>query len=122
MAKLKGELLWVQHSLIGGFLAHLHIGPTFETIFPKYFVSLEDPYIYDLLKVYIPPPRFQMDTCSHIIQLKAFVCIRFGNDIMSAIQPYVHQSERLLSMVKSHKSKNLTPITFDSQGITYPKE
>ena len=41
--------------LIGGFLAPLYTGPSFETIFPKYFLSLEDPYIYDLLKSYIRP-------------------------------------------------------------------
>lgn len=63
-----------------------------------------------------------MDTGSHIIQLKAFVCIRFGNDTLPALQPHVHHSEHLLSMVDIHRLKNATPLTFDWQGITYPKE
>ena len=78
-------------SLIGGFLAPLHTGPTFETIFPKYSVSLEDPCIYDLLKSYIMPQGFNMDTGSHIIQLKAFVCIHFVNDTLPSLHPHVHQ-------------------------------
>ena len=74
-------------NLIGGFLAPLHIAPTFETISYKYSVSLEDPYIYDLLKAYILPQGFNMDTGSHIIQLKSFVCIHFRNDTYLPCSP-----------------------------------
>ena len=115
---LKFSLVDTRHvefwdSLIGGFLAPLHTGPAFETIFPKYSVSLEDPYIYDLLKAYILPQGFNMAIGSHIIQLKAFVCICFGNDTLPSLQPHVHQSERLLSLVDTHRSKNATPLNFD---------
>lgn len=75
-----------------------------------------------MLRDYIPPGEFKMDTKSHIIQLKYYVCIWFGNDTLLALQPHVHQSEHLLSMVETHISKNTIPITFDWQGITYPKE
>ena len=43
------------NAIIGGFTAPLHDGPAFDTIYPKSSVSLEDPYIYDLLKEYILP-------------------------------------------------------------------
>ena len=102
-----------QDGLIGGFLAPLHTAPAFETIFPQYLVSLEDHYIYDLLKAYILPQGFNMDIGSHIIWLKVYLCIRFGNDTLLDLQPHVHQSERLLSVVDTHRSKNATPFTFD---------
>ena len=92
-------------AIIGGFTAPLHDGPAFGTIYPKYFVSLEDPYIYDLLKSYILPKGFNMDTGSKIIQLKgAFVAI-FGNDTLPPLWLHVHQSSLLHSVVESKKSK-----------------
>ena len=108
-------------ALIGGFEGPLHNGPFFGTIFPKYSVSLDDPYIYDLLKAYIRPLGFKMDTSSKIIQLKSLVVILFGNDSLPPLTPKVHESSRLLSMVETDKSKNSTPITFDWTGISYPK-
>ena len=69
-------------AIIDGFTAPLHDGPAFGTIYPKYSVSLEDPYIYDLLKAYIMPKGFNMDTGSKIIQLKGAVVARFGNDTL----------------------------------------
>ena len=100
-------------ALIGGFEGPLHNGPFFGTIFPKYSVSLDDPYIYDLLKAYIRPLGFKMDTGSKIIHLKYLVVIHFGNDSLPPLTPKVHESSRLLSMVESDKSENSTPITFD---------
>ena len=100
------------NALIGGFEGPLHNGP-FGTIFPKYFVSLDDPYIYDLLKAYIRPLGFKMDTSSKIIQLKSLVVICFGNDSLPPLTPKVHEISRLLSMVETDKSKTSTPITFD---------
>ena len=100
-------------ALIGGFEGPLHNGPFFGTIFTKYFVSLDEPYIYDLLKAYSHPLGFKMDTGSKIIQLKSLVVIRFGNDSLPPLTPKVHESSRLLSMVETDKSKNSTPITFD---------
>ena len=67
-------------AIIGGFTTPLHEGPAFGTIFPNYSSSLYDPYIYDLLKSYIHPMGFNMDTGSKIIQLKYQVVIFFGND------------------------------------------
>ena len=49
-------------TLIRGFEGPLHNDPFFGTIFPKYSISLDDPYICDLLKSYIHPFRFKMDT------------------------------------------------------------
>ena len=97
------------NALIGGFEGPLHNGPFFGTIFPKYSVSLDDPYIYDLLKAYIHPLGFKMDTGSKIIYLKSLVVIRFGNDSLPPLAPKFHESSRLLSMVETDKSKNSTP-------------
>lgn len=36
-------------AIIGGFASPLHDDPAFGTVYPKYYVSLADPYIYDLL-------------------------------------------------------------------------
>ena len=69
-------------AIIGDFIAPLHDGLAFGTIYPKYFVSLEDLYIYDLLKAYILPKGFNMDTGLKIIQLKGVVVDRFGNDTL----------------------------------------
>ena len=110
------------NALIGGFEGPLHNGPFFGTIFPMYSISLDDPYIYDLLKAYIHPLGFKMDTGSRIIQLKSLVVIRFRNDSLPPLTPKVHESSRLLSMVETDKSKNSTPITFDWTGISYPKQ
>ena len=98
--------------IIGGFTTPLHDGPAFGTIYPKYFVSLEDPYIYDLLKTYILPKVFDMDTGSNIIQLKGVVVARFGNDTLPPLLSHVHQSSHLHSVVESEKSKHSTAITF----------
>ena len=92
-------------AIIGGFNAPLHDGPPFGTIYPKYSVSLEDPYIYDLLKAYILPKGFNMDTGSKIIQLKGAVVARFGNDTLPPLRSHVHQSSHLHSVVESEKSK-----------------
>ena len=100
-------------ALIGVFECPLHNGPFFDTIFPKYFVSLDDPYIYDLLKAYIHPLGFKMDTGSKIIQLKSLVVIRFGNDSLPPLTPKFHESLRLLSMVETNNSRNSTLIAFD---------
>ena len=54
-------------ALIRGFEGPLHNGPFFGIIFPKYYVSLDDPYIYDLLKAYIFPLGFKMENYSKII-------------------------------------------------------
>ena len=59
---------------------------------------------------------------SKIIQLKAIVCIRFGNDTLPPLRSKVHQSSHLQSVVESDKSKQATPITFDWIGIHYPKQ
>lgn len=109
-------------ALISGFEGPLHNGLFFGTIFPKYFVSLDDPYIYDLLKSYIRPLGFKMDTRSKIIQLKSLVVIHFENDSLPPLTPKVHESSRLLSMVETKKSKKSTPVTFDWTGISYPKQ
>ena len=71
-------------------MAPLHSGAAFATVFPKYSVSLHDPHINRLLKAYVSPHGFNMDQGSLIIQLKAAVCIRFGNDTLSVLQPAVH--------------------------------
>ena len=60
-------------ALIGGFEGPLHNGPLFGTIFPKYCVSLADPYIYDLLKAYILPLGFMMDTGSKSFSLNLWL-------------------------------------------------
>ena len=109
-------------AIIGGFTAPLHDGPAFGTIYPKYSVSLEDPYIYDLLKAYILPKGFNMDTGSKIIQLKGAVVARFGNDTLPPLRSHVHQSSHLHSVVESEKSKQSTPVTFDWTGINYPMQ
>ena len=87
------------YALIGGFEGPLHNGPFFGTIFPKYFVSLDDPYIYDLLKAYIRPLGFKMDTNSKIIHLKSLVVICFGKYSLPPLTPKVHESSCLLNMV-----------------------
>ena len=92
-------------TIIGGFTAPLHDGPAFGTIYPKYSVSLEDPYIYDLLKAYILPKGFNMDTRSKIIQLKGAIVARFGNDTLPQLQSHMHHSSHLHIMVESEKSK-----------------
>ena len=108
--------------IIGGFTTPLHDGPAFGTIYPKYYVSLEDPYIYHLLKAYILPKGFNMDTGSKIIQLKGAEVNRFGNDTLPPLRSHVHQSSHLHSVVESEKSKQSTPVTFDWTGINYPKQ
>ena len=100
-------------ALIGSFTVPLHDGPAFGTIYPKYSVSFEDPYIYDLLKSYIVPKGFNMDTWSKIIQLKGAVVDRFGNDTLPPLRSHVHQISHLHSVVESEKSKQSTPVTFD---------
>ena len=109
------------NELIGGFEGPLHNGLVFGTIFPKYSISLDDPYICDLLKSYICRLGFKMDTSSKIIQLKSLVIIYFGNDSLPPLTTKVHESSRLLNMVETNKSKNSTPIAFDWIGISYPK-
>ena len=79
-------------TLIIGFEGPLHNDPFFGTIFPKYSVNLDDPYIYDLLKAYIRPLGFKMDTGSKIIQLKSLVIIHFGNDSLPPFTTKVHES------------------------------
>ena len=111
-----------QDALIGGILAPLHFGPAFATVFPKYFVSLYEPHINNLFKAYISPRGFNMDAGSLIIQLKAAVCVRFGNDTLLAMQPSIHQSSDLRSVVESHNSRHTTPLTFNWTGIQYPVE
>ena len=74
-------------ALLRGFEGPLHTGPFFGTIFPKYSVSLDDPYIHDLLKAYICPLGYKMDIGSKIIQLKSLVVIRFGNDSLPPLTP-----------------------------------
>jgi len=54
-----------------------------------------------------------MDSGSLIIQLKAAVCIRFGNDTLPPLQPAVHQSSHLRSVVETHNSKHVTPLAFE---------
>jgi len=76
-------------ALIGGIEGPLDNGPFFGIIFPKYSANLNDPYIYDLLKAYIHPLGFKMDTGSKIIQLKSMVVIRFGNDSLPPLIPEV---------------------------------
>ena len=100
-------------ALIGSFTVPLHAGPAFGTIYPRYSVSFEDPYIYDLLKSYIVPKGFNMDTWSKIIQLKGAVVDRFGNDTLPPLRSHVHQISHLHSVVESEKSKQSTPVTFD---------
>ena len=100
-------------ALIGGFEGLLHNGFFFGTIFLKYSFSLDDPYIYDLLKAYICPLGFKMDTCSKIIQIKSLVLIPFGNYSLPPLTTKVHEISFLLSMVETYKSKNSTPINFD---------
>ena len=110
------------HAIIGGFTAPLHQGPAYGTIFPNYSVSLDDPYIYDLLKAYVLPQGFSMQSGSRIIQLKSFVCVRFGNDTLPPLQKHVYQSSHLVSVVKQDKSKNAQSVTFDWIGINYPQQ
>ena len=100
----------------------MHDGLAFGTIYPKYFVSLEEPYIYDLLKAYILPKGFNMDTGSKIIQLKGAVVARFGNDTLPPLRSHMHQSSHLHSVVESKKSKQSTLVTFDWTGINNPKQ
>ena len=88
-------------ALIGGFEGPLHNGPFFGTIFPKYSVSLDDPYIYDLLKAYIRPLGFKMDSGSKIIQLKLLVVIHFGNDSLPPLTPKVQLIRREILMSSS---------------------
>jgi len=109
-------------ALIGGFLGPLHSGPAFATVFPKYSVSLLDPHINRLLKAYISPRGFNMYQGSLIIHLKAAVCISFDNDTLPALQPAVHQSSHLRSMVETHNSKHVTPLAFEWSDIEYPTE
>lgn len=45
-------------TIIGGFMGPFHTGPCFGTIFPKYFINLDDPNIYNLLKAYVLPQGF----------------------------------------------------------------
>jgi hypothetical protein len=104
---------------IGGLVGPLHNGPIFGTIFPKYFVNLDDPQIYNIQKYYIFPQGFKMDEGSKIIQIKSMVYLRFGNDTLHDLQDHVHQSLRLLSAVEHQKSKNATPISFDWTSIKY---
>ena len=80
------------NTLIRGFEGPLHNDLFFGTIFPKYSISLDDPYICDLLKAYIRPLGFKMDTGSKIIQLKSLVIIRFGNDSLPPLTTKVHES------------------------------
>ena len=92
-------------AIIGGFTTPLHEGPAFDTIFPKYSVSLDDPHIYNLLKAYILLQGFQMMSGSKIIQLKSVVYVRFGNDTLPPLRSKVHESPCLYSVVEKDKSK-----------------
>jgi hypothetical protein len=65
--------------LIGGFHAPLSDGPAFETIYPKYVVSLKEPCIYDMLNAYILLDGFYMNSTSQIIKLKCMVIVCFSN-------------------------------------------
>jgi hypothetical protein len=107
-------------ALIGGFQAPLSDGPAFATVYPKYVVSLDDPYIYDLLKAYILPVGFDMTSRSCILQLKCMVVVRFSNDTLLPLQKNVLTTSRLHSVVEKYTSKNSQPITFDWTGISYP--
>ena len=84
--------LYFSNALIGGFEGPLHNGLIFGTIFPKYSISFGDPYICDLLKSYIRPLGFKMDTGSKIIQLETFIIIHFGNDSLPPLTTKVHES------------------------------
>jgi hypothetical protein len=55
------------NAMIGGFQILLLDNLSFATIYSKYFVALEYPYIYEVLKYYILPAGFDMHTKSCII-------------------------------------------------------
>jgi len=109
------------NAIIGGFPSPLHDDPAFGTVYPKYFVSLDDPYIYDLRQAYIHPQAFDMKHLSKIIQLKTLTVVRFGNDSMPPLQPHIHHTLQLINEVESGSSKSTTPITFEWTGIQYPE-
>ena len=56
--------------MVGHFQAPLHDAPMFATIYPNYSMSLEDPYIYDVLKSYNYHVRFDKYVDSWMIQIK----------------------------------------------------
>jgi hypothetical protein len=94
-------------------------GPTFSTVYPKYHVALDDPYIYDVLKSYILLTWFDMNSHSHIIQIKCMVIVRFNNDTLIPLQKNVLTTLRLHNVVEKYTYKNSHPITFDWIGISY---
>ena len=59
---------------------------------------------------------------SRIIQLKAAIIVRFGNDTLPALQSPVHNTPRLLSVVEKDISNKAHPVLFDWRGIKYPQE
>ena len=67
-------------AIIGGFSSPLHDGLAFGTVYPKYSVSLDDPYIYKFLQAYIQSQGFDMSVNSLIPQLKTLIIVQFGND------------------------------------------
>ena len=110
------------NAIIGGLATPLHAGPAFGTIYPKFSVSLFDPHIYELLKAYVLPQGFSMMDGSRIIQLKAAVIVRFGNDTLPPLQFPVHNTPRPLSVVEKDISRKAQPVLFDWRGIQYPQE
>lgn len=78
--------------VIGGFASPLHNGPAFGTVYPRYSMSLDDPFIYNLLQAYIHPQGFDMAETSKIIQLKTLCIVRFGNDSLPPLQKAVRET------------------------------
>ena len=109
-------------AIICGFASPLHEGPAFGIVYPKYFVSLDDPYIYNFLQAYIQPQGFDMSVNSLILQLKTLTIFLFGNVSLPPLQAHVRNTSQLLSEVESRTSSTTTPITFEWNGITYPTE
>lgn len=99
--------------VIEGFSIPLHESPAFGTIFPKYSVSLDDCFIYDLLQAYIHPQGFDMKLLFKKIQLKTLTIVHFGNDNMPPLQPHIRHTSQLVSEVESGSSKSTTLVTFE---------
>jgi len=73
-------------AIIGGFIGSLHYGPIFDTIFPNFTLDLDDPCIFEAIQVYVLPNGFNMIIGTKNLQLKSYVCARFGNDKEPALQ------------------------------------
>ena len=74
-------------ALIGGFQSPLNNGPTWSSIVPRYQVSLTDPYINELLQVFIQFHGFYVADQAHITQLHTTICLHFVSTTMPSINP-----------------------------------